>query len=58
MVTVGYRQEDQERWFQGVVKLVLKDSRQTFVIVDWVGMPDVKGWEDSRESAQQLLPSL
>ena len=21
-------------------------------------MPDVKGWEDSRESAQRLLPSL
>ena len=58
LVTVGEKQEEQERWCQGVVKLVLKDMRQTFVIVSWDGMPVVKGWEDSRESAQQLLPSL
>ena len=37
---------------------VLKDLRQPFVIVNWYGMPDVKCWEDSRESAQQILPSL
>ena len=40
------------------MKLVLKDSRQPFVIVNWDGMPDVKGWEDIRESAQQLFPSI
>ena len=40
------------------MKSVINDSRQPFVIVNWDGMPDVKGWEDSRESAQQLLPSL
>ena len=28
------------------------------MIVNWDGMPDVKGWEDTRESAQQLLPSM
>ena len=28
------------------------------MIVNWDGMPDVKGWEDSRESAQRLLPIL
>ena len=58
LVTAGDKQEDQEIWCQGVVKLVLKDSRQPFVIVNWYGMSDVKGWEDIRESAQQLLPSL
>ena len=58
LVTVGDKQEDQERWCQGVVKLVLKDSRQPFVIVDWDVMTDVKRWEDSRESSQQLFPSL
>ena len=26
--------------------------------VNWDGMTDVKGWEDSRESAQQILPSM
>ena len=58
LVTVGDKQEGHYRWCQGVVKLVLKDSRQPFVIVNWDGMPDVKGLEDSRESAQRLLPSL
>ena len=58
LVTVGDKQEEQERCCQGVVKLVLKDSRQPLVIVNWDGMPDVKGWEDSCESVQQLLPSL
>ena len=57
-MTVGDKQEEQERWCQGVVKLVLKYSRQPFVIVNWYGMPDVKGWEDSRESAQGLLSSM
>ena len=33
-VTVGEKQEEQERWCQGVVKLVLKYSRQPFVIVN------------------------
>ena len=28
------------------------------MIVNWDGMPDVEGWEESRESAQRLLPSL
>ena len=28
------------------------------MIVNWDGMSDVKAWEDSRESAQRLLPSL
>ena len=58
LVTVANKQEEQERLCQGVVKLVLKDPRQPFLIVNWYGMPDVKGWEDSCESAQQLLPSL
>ena len=58
LVNVGDKPEEQERWCQGVAKLVLKDSRQPLVIVNWDGMPDVKGWEDSRESAQRLLPSL
>ena len=58
LVTVGDKQEDQERWYQGVVRSVRKYSRQTFVIVNWDGMPDVKGWEGTRESTQQLLPSL
>ena len=58
LVTVGDKQEDQERWCQDVVKSVLKYSRQPFVIVNWDGMPDIKGWEDSRESAQRLFPSL
>ena len=57
-VTVVDKQEEQQRWCQGVVKLVLKDSRQQLVIVNWDGMPEVKCWEDSRESAQRLLPSL
>ena len=38
LVTVGVKQEDQERWCQGVVKLVLKYSRQTFVIANWDGI--------------------
>ena len=58
LVTVGDKQEEEERWCQGVVKLVLKDSRQPFVIVNWDGMPYIKGREDSRESSQQLSPSL
>ena len=58
LVTVGDKQEDQERWCQGVVKSVNKYSWQTFVIVNRYVMPDVKGWEDSCESAQQILPSL
>ena len=58
LVTVGDKQEEQEIWCQGVVKLVLKYSSQLFVIVNWDGMPDIKGCEDSRESAQQLFPSL
>ena len=58
LVTLGDKQEEQERWCQGVVKLVLNDSRQTLVIVKWDGMPDVKGWEYSRENSQQLLSSL
>ena len=28
---------------QGVVKLVLKDSSQPLMIVNWYGMPDIKG---------------
>ena len=31
LVTVGDKQEEQERWCQGVVKSVLKDLRQLFV---------------------------
>ena len=58
LVAVGDKQEEQERWCQGVVKLVLKDLRQKFVIVNWDGMLDVKGWEDSRESAKRLLSRL
>ena len=58
LVTVGDKQEYQERWCQGVVKSMLEDLRQPFVIVNWNGMTDIKGWEDSCESAQQLLPSL
>ena len=58
LVTVGYKQEEQEIWCQGVMKSVIKDSRQQFVIVNWDGMPDVKGWEDIRESSQQIFPSL
>ena len=58
LVTVGDKQEEQERWCQGVVKYILKDPRQSFVIVNWDGMTDVKGWEDSSEIPQQLLPSL
>ena len=42
----------------GCCEISAKDSRQPFVIVNWDGMPDVKGWEDSRESAQQRLTSL
>ena len=57
-MTVEDKQEEQNIWFQGVVKLVLKDSRQPFVIVNWDGMPDVEVWEDIHESAQRLLPSL
>ena len=52
LVTVWEKQEEQEIWYQGIVKLVLKDSRQPFVIVNWDGMPEVKGWKDSRESAR------
>ena len=37
---------------------MLKNSRQPITIVNWDGMPDVKGWEDCRESAQGLFPSL
>ena len=58
LMTVEDKQEEQNIWFQGVVKLVLKDSRQPFVIVNWDGMPDVEVWEDIHESAQRLLPSL
>ena len=57
-VTVGDKQEEQERWCQGVVKLVIKYLRQPFVIVNWYGMPEVIGWEDILESAQRILPSL
>ena len=53
LVTVGYKQEEQEIWCQGVVKSVLKNSRQPLVIVKRDGMPDVEGWEESRESAQK-----
>ena len=28
------------------------------MIVKWDGIPDLEGWEDSRESVQQLLPSM
>ena len=58
LVTVREKQEEQERWCQGVVKSVLKYSRQPSVIVNLDGMPDVKGWEDRCESAQRLLLSL
>ena len=58
LVTVGDKQKEQERWCQGVVKQVLKDSRRLFVIVNWGGIPDGKGQEDSRESDQLILPSL
>ena len=58
LVTVADKQEEQDRWCQGVVKSVINYLRQPFVIVNWDVMPDVKGWEDSRESSQQLLPSL
>ena len=51
-VTVGDKQEEQEIWCWGVVKLVLKDSRQPLLIVKWDDMPDVEGLEDSRESDQ------
>ena len=51
-MTVGDKQEEQRIWCHGVVKSVLKDSRQPFVIVNWVGTPAVKGWEYIRESAQ------
>ena len=43
-MTVGYKQEEQERWCQGVMNSMLKDSRQPFVIVNWDVMTDVKGW--------------
>ena len=26
------------------------------MIVNWDGMPDIKGWEDRRESTQRLFP--
>ena len=42
-VTVGDKQEEQERWCQGVVKQVLKYSRQPLVLVKQDGMPDVEG---------------
>ena len=58
LVTVGDKQEEQDRWCQGVVKLVLKDLIQPLVIVKWDGMPDVEGWEDNHDSAQRLFPSL
>ena len=58
LLTVVDKQEEQEIWCQGVVKLVLKDLRQPLVIVNWDGMPDVKVREDSHESAQKLLPSM
>ena len=57
-MTVGDKQEEKERWCQGVVKSVLNDSRQPFMIVNWDGMPDVKGWEESCKSGQRLFPSL
>ena len=41
LVTVGDKQEEKERWCQGVVKLVLKYSRKPLVIVKWYGMPDI-----------------
>ena len=44
LVTVGDKQEEQERWCQGDVKFLLKDSRQPFVIVHWYGIHDFKGW--------------
>ena len=40
------------------MKSVLRYSRQPLVIVNWGGMTNVEGWEDRRESAQQLFPSL
>ena len=43
LVTVGDKQEEQDRWCQGVVKSVLKYLRQPLVIANWDGMPDVKG---------------
>ena len=55
---MGDKQYQQERWCQGVVKSLLKGSRQPLVIVNWYGMPNVEGWEESHDSAQQLLPSL
>ena len=58
LVTVADKQEEQDRWCQSVVKSVINYLRQPFVIFNWDGMPDVKGWEDSRESSQRLLPSL
>ena len=50
--TMGDKQEEQERWCQGVVKLVLKGQRQPLMIVKCDGMHGVEGWEDSRESTQ------
>ena len=58
LVTVGDKQQEQERWCQGVMKLVLKYSSQLLVIVKWDGMSNVKYWEDRRESAQRLFTSL
>ena len=36
LVTVGDKQEEKERWCQGVVKLVLKDSRQPREIMNMI----------------------
>ena len=55
---MGDKQEEQERWCQGVVKAVLKYLRQPLVIVKWDGIPDIEGCEDIRESARWLLQSL
>ena len=57
-VKVGGVDEPQLRWCQGRVESVVQNVKQPFVVVEWDGMPDVKGWERKSTAKQRLLPSL
>ena len=46
-VVVDNRKTTPVRWCQGLVKSVVEDAREPPVVVEWDGMPDVEGWEET-----------
>ena len=45
------------RWCQGTVTEVIKNVKKPLVMVEWDGMPDVEGFEESYKSKVELVES-